>query len=73
LNEDVGFNRVAPLLGGLLRSFKPNRSERDEEFRLVGTKRDRIPTRAQLNALIQDGMLVLPPRYFVGFFLDLLI
>jgi hypothetical protein len=35
--------------------------------------RDRIPTMAQLQALLQNGILVLPARYFRGFFLDLLV
>lgn len=76
MNEDVGFTRaVAPLLGGLVRAFRPRRSdEPDGVFRLRGSSpHDRVPTDAQLSALIQDGVLVLPPRYFVGFFLDLLI
>jgi hypothetical protein len=34
--------------------------------------RDRLPTRAQLEALIQNGHLVLPMRYFRGYFLDVL-
>lgn len=32
--------------------------------------RDRLPTRAQLEALLQNGVLVLPARYFRGYFLD---
>lgn len=35
--------------------------------------RDRMPTLAQLQALLQNGILVLPARYFRGFFLDLLV
>lgn len=34
--------------------------------------RDRLPTRAQLEALLQNGRLVLPARYFRGYFLDVL-
>lgn len=33
--------------------------------------RVRIPTIAQLEALLQNGKLMLPMRYFRGFFLDL--
>jgi hypothetical protein len=33
--------------------------------------RERIPTPAQLQALIKNGRLVLPLRYFRGYFLDL--
>ena len=33
--------------------------------------RERIPTVAQLEALIENGRLVLPLRYFRGYFLDL--
>ena len=33
--------------------------------------RVRIPTMAQLEALLQNGKLMLPMRYFRGFFLDL--
>ncbi len=35
--------------------------------------RDRIPTLQQLQSLIRDGRLMLPPRYFRGFFLDMLV
>jgi hypothetical protein len=74
LNEDVGFTGSVPLLGGLVRALRPRRSSDSEEvFRLRTGPRDRVPSDAQLSALIQDGILILPPRYFVGFFLDLLI
>jgi hypothetical protein len=33
--------------------------------------RARIPTLAQLEALLENGKLMLPRRYFRGFFLDL--
>ncbi len=33
--------------------------------------RARIPTLAQLESLLRDGKLMLPMRYFRGFFLDL--
>ncbi|MDI9408996.1 MAG: hypothetical protein QM523_07110 [Candidatus Pacebacteria bacterium] len=32
---------------------------------------NRIPTESQLDGLIQNGSVVLPPRYFRGHFLDL--
>jgi hypothetical protein len=56
-------------------TFRPRRASAvaDEEFQLRGSARDRIPNNAQLAGLIQDGMLILPPRYFVGFFLDMVI
>ena len=31
----------------------------------------RIPTQSQLDSLIQNGKVTLPPRYFRGHFLDL--
>jgi hypothetical protein len=76
LNDDVGFGRsVPPLLGGLLRAFRSRRSADapDGEFQITRGAKDRVPNDAQLSALIKDGMLVLPPRYIVGFFLDMLI
>jgi hypothetical protein len=76
LNDEFGFTRtVGPLLGGLVRAFRPRRgSDSEEVFRLRGgSDRDRLPTDAQLRDLIQGGVLVLPPRYIIGFFLDLLI
>jgi hypothetical protein len=76
VNDDVGLGRsVPPLLGGLLRAFRPRRSVDgpDDEFRITRGAKDRVPTNAQLRALIEDGMLMLPPRYFIGYFLDLLI
>jgi hypothetical protein len=39
----------------------------------IGGRGQRMPSDAQLAALIEDGALVLPPRYFMGYFLDLLI
>jgi hypothetical protein len=76
LNDDVGFGRsVPPLLGGLLRAFRTGRAvdAPDEEFRITRGAKDRVPSNAQLRALIEDGMLMLPPRYFIGYFLDLLV
>lgn len=35
--------------------------------------RDRIPSLTQLESLIKDGVLVLPARYFRGFFLDMIV
>ncbi|MCX8500886.1 MAG: hypothetical protein ORO03_04245 [Alphaproteobacteria bacterium] len=32
---------------------------------------NRIPSQAQLDSLVQNGMISLPPRYFRGHFLDL--
>jgi hypothetical protein len=76
LDDDVGFGgSVPPLIGGLLRAFRPRRSvdAPDEEFRISRGAKDRIPSNALLQSLIQNGMLVLPQRYFVGFFLDMVI
>lgn len=76
MNDDVGFGgAVPPFIGGLLRAFRSRRSTAvaDEEFQLRGSARDRIPNNAQLAGLIQNGLLVLPPRYFIGFFLDMVI
>jgi len=43
----------------------------DDEFQF-DARGGRVPSHAQLSALINDGMLMLPPRAnFVGYFLDL--
>ena len=64
-----------PSLGGLLPAPAPvPRAPEIERETPAGTPRrwrERIPTRAQLEALIQNGRLVLPMRYFRGYFLDL--
>ena len=65
-----------PSLGGLLPvpAPQPRPAEIERELPPAGTPRrwrERIPTRAQLEALIQNGRLVLPLRYFRGYFLDL--
>jgi hypothetical protein len=61
-----------PGLGGLL----PAPASRVDPIELppTGTSRrwrERMPTREQLEALIRNGRLVLPMRYFRGYFLDL--
>lgn len=74
MNEDIGAKLVRPLIGGLLgnqRSRRVNGSSDDGST--IGGRGERIPSDAQLAALVQDGVLVLPPRYFMGYFLDLLI
>ena len=62
-----------PSVGGLL--APPVRStEAERELPPSGAPRswrERIPSVAQLEALIQNGRLVLPLRYFRGYFLDL--
>ena len=63
-----------PSLAGLLPAPAPRAAEIERELPPAGTPRrwrERIPTRAQLEALIQNGRLVLPLRYFRGYFLDL--
>jgi hypothetical protein len=63
-----------PSLGGLLPPASPRGPESDRELPPSGAPRrwrERIPTRAQLEALIHNGRLVLPLRYFRGYFLDL--
>lgn len=57
-------------VGGLSRPQEPVRLRSTLPARRL---RDRIPTRAQLEALIATGRLLLPPRYVRGYFLDLLI
>jgi len=49
------------------------RNEIDRTDPLVAVRgfRARIPTLAQLQSLMRDGKLMLPLRYFRGFFLDL--
>jgi hypothetical protein len=76
LSDDVGFGgSVPPFIGGLIRAFRPRRlaDAPEDEFQLRGSAKDRIPNNAQLRGLIQNGMLVLPARYFIGFFLDMVI
>jgi hypothetical protein len=74
VNEDIGAKIIRPLLGGLLGGSRPRRlSGASDDGSIIGGRGDRIPSDAQLTALIEDGMLVLPPRYFMGYFLDLLI
>lgn len=74
MNEDIGAKLVRPLLGGLLGGSRPRRlSGSSDSGSTIGGRGQRLPTDAQLAALIQDGELVLPPRYFMGYFLDLLI
>lgn len=73
MNEDIGAKIVRPLLGGLLGGSRPRRLSGAAGDSTIGGRGDRVPTDAQLQALIQDGELVLPPRYFMGYFLDLLI
>jgi hypothetical protein len=76
LDDEVGIGgSVPPLIGGLLRAFRSRRptDAPDDEFRISRGAKDRIPTNAMLRSLIQGGMLILPPRYFVGFFLDMVI
>ena len=61
-----------PALGGLLPP--PRAPEAERELTPPGPSRrwhERIPTVAQLEALIENGRLVLPLRYFRGYFLDL--
>jgi hypothetical protein len=74
VNEDLGAKIIRPLLGGLLGGSRPRRlSGIADDGSTIGGRGDRMPTDAQLAALIQDGELILPPRYFMGYFLDLLI
>ena len=76
MSDEFGVPRlIRPLLGGLLGGTRTRRTSgalSDEEF-TVGGRGERIPSDAQLAALVNDGMIVLPPRYFIGYFLDLLI
>jgi hypothetical protein len=75
LSDEFGIPRlIRPLLGSLLGGQRSRRAgESTSEGVTIGGPRDRIPSDILLASLIQDGMLVLPPRYFVGYFLDLLI
>jgi hypothetical protein len=74
VNEDLGAKIVRPLLGGLLGGSRPRRLNGvADDGSIIGGRGDRVPSDAQLQALIEDGELVLPPRYFLGYFLDLLI
>lgn len=60
--------QIDPRIGGL-RTPSPADVEKPGSRKRL---RDRIPTMAQLEALIQDGRLILPVRYFRGYFLDVL-
>jgi hypothetical protein len=57
-----------PRIGGLRTRAEIDRTEVVAPIRGF---RARIPTMAQLDALLQNGTLMLPLRYFRGFFLDL--
>ena len=77
MSDEFGVPKmIRPLLGGLLSGFRPRRTtgtaSADDLFQF-DARGGRVPTNAQLAALINDGMLMLPPRYFVGYFLDLVI
>jgi hypothetical protein len=74
LSDEFGIPRLLrPLLGGLLGLKSRRTSDAGGGDFMIGGRGDRIPTDALLASLIQDGMLVLPPRYFTGYFLDMLI
>lgn len=75
MSDEFGIPRlIRPLLGGLLGGPRSRRTEETTNGgTTIGGHGDRVPTDALIASLIQDGMLVLPPRYFTGYFLDLLI
>lgn len=58
---------VDPRIGGLRQPQEVDRVSGRGARRF----RDKIPTLADLEALIQNGRLILPPRYFRGYYLDL--
>ncbi len=75
MSDEFGFPRnIRPLIRGLLGGSRPRSAitSVDDEF-VFDARGGRVPSHAQLAALINDGMLMLPPRYFVGYFLDLVI
>lgn len=77
MSDEFGISRlVRPLLGGLLGGLRsrrlPGGSGSDSDT-TVGGPGERIPSDALIASILQDGMLVLPRRYFIGYFLDLLI
>ena len=75
MSDEFGIPRmIRPLLGGLLGGSRTRRLTGGIDGDLeIGGRGERIPSDAQLAALINDGIIMLPPRYFVGYFLDLLI
>ncbi len=75
LSDEFGIPRlIRPLIGGLLGGSRARRaSGASDDDSWISRLGGRVPTDAQLDALLQDGLLVLPPRYFIGYFLDLLI
>ena len=75
LSDEFGIPRlVRPLLGSLLGGLRSRRMTGGSDGdTTVGGPGERIPSDALIASLLQDGMLVLPPRYFIGYFLDLLL
>jgi hypothetical protein len=74
LSDEFGFPRmIRPLLRGLLGGRSRRIAGGASGDSTIGGPDDRVPSDALLASLLQDGMLVLPPRYFVGYFLDLLL
>jgi len=74
LSDEFGIPRlIRPLLGGLLGGRSRRIAGGNAGDSTIGGPGDRVPSDALLASLLQDGMLVLPPRYFIGYFLDLLI
>jgi hypothetical protein len=74
LSDEFGIQRlIRPLLGGLLGNARSRRMGGADGSSTIGDRGDRVPSDALIASLLQDGMLVLPPRYFTGYFLDLLI
>jgi hypothetical protein len=75
LSDEFGIPRlIRPLIGGLLGGSRSRRAAGSiDDGTSIGGRGERIPSDDQLAGLLQDSLLVLPPRYFIGYFLDLLI
>ncbi len=75
MSDEFGIPRlIRPLIGGLLGGSRARRTGGSvDDDTSIGGPGSRIPSDDQIAALLQDGFIVLPPRYFIGYFLDLLI
>lgn len=72
MSDELRIRRDAPpgiegRIGGMR---QPGEVQKPEPRRRL---RDKIPTLEQLKALIVNGKLILPARYFRGYFLDMLV
>lgn len=67
----IGDNFIGALAGRLRAT--PSRAAAGASGARERGRGNRIPSQAEIDGLLQDGLLVLPARYFRGDLLDLLI